>query len=130
MTSIPWMYTAKGYQQITTVDMPRITDEVLHGNWILGVNANPMTTLAADELAQQLQNQYVTNYIDLWERLLANTQLNTPKNLVQINKLITTLISNNSPLLILLDTFKQNTSFAPIMDASPRLQRLSLLLAD
>ncbi len=129
-STIPWMYTAKGYQQITNVEIHRIANEVLHGNWILGINNNPMTTLAAEELAQQLQNQYVANYIDIWERLLANTQLNTPKNLSEINKLISSLISSNSPLLILLDMFKQNTSFEPIQTGSPRLQNLSLLLTD
>ncbi len=129
-STIPWMYTAKGYQQVTSVEIHRITNEVLHGNWILGMNANPMTTLAAGELTEQLQNQYVTNYVDIWERLLTNTQLNTPKNLTQINKWIVTLISNHSPLLMLLDTFKQNTSFEPILGSSPRLQNLSLLLTD
>ncbi len=129
-STIPWMYTAKGYQQITHVEIHRITNEVLHGNWILGINTNPMTTLASEELAQQLQNQYITNYIDIWERLLVNTQINTPQNLTETNKLISTLISNNSPLLVLLDMFKQNTSFEPILAASPRLQNLSLLLAD
>ncbi len=129
-STIPFMYTAKGYQQITNIEINRITTEVLQGNWILGFNATSPTTLAAEELAGQLHNQYIANYIDMWERLLANTQLNTPQNLPQMNHLITTLISNNSPLLVLLDLFKQNTSLTPIMTGSPRLQNLSVLLTD
>lgn len=129
-SNIPWMYTAKAYPQITNLEISRISQEVLQGNWILGNNPISVTTAAAEDLARQLQTQYVSNYIDIWERLLTNTQLNTPQNLAQMNKLITTLTSSRSPLLILLDMFKQNTSFAPIINTSPRLQNLSLLLTD
>jgi type VI secretion system protein ImpL len=43
--------------------------------------------------------------------------------------MITALTSNNSPLLRLLNTIRVNTSLAPIVLASPKLQSLNVLLA-
>lgn len=129
-THIPLMYTAKGFQQITEIEIPRIATEVLRGNWVLGATTADATPLASEELASQLQLQYVTNYIDTWERLLANTQLKHPQNLAQASDMVALLVSSNSPLLLLLDIFKQHTSFAPILTGSPKLQNLNVLLTD
>lgn len=129
-TQIPSMFTAKGFQKIAGEEANKIAAEVLGGNWILGYNPNPINQLTVNELAAQLQAQYIANYVDIWESFLANIQLRTPQNLAQVNSMIAILTGNNSPLLLLLDTFKQNTSFAPVLAASPKLQNLSVLLVD
>lgn len=130
-TNIPFMYTGKGFQQLTEGgELQKIVAEVLQGNWILGINNTLFTDTAAEELTNQIQSLYVSNYIDLWDRLLTNTQLQIPDNIAQINNMIRLLISNSSPLLIMLDIFKQNTAEAVVLSASPKLQNLSLLLSD
>lgn len=129
-TQIPAMFTAKGFQKITIDEMNKIAAEVLRGNWVLGYNPNPVDPLIVNDLAKQLQAQYIANYLDIWESFLANIQLRTPQSLAEANSMVTTLTSNNSPLLLLLDTFKHNTAFPPILSASPKLQNLSVLLVD
>src|SRR6185295_1345619 len=59
-----------------------------------------------------------------------NLTLVHPKNVMQAADTVAMLTSDHSPLLQLLETIKQNTSFAPIKAASPKLQNLSVLLAD
>src|SRR5205807_251384 len=79
-------------------------------------------------LATQLRSEYLANYVDIWESQLANLQMTTPKNLAEVDAMVTALTSNNSPLLQVLQTIKQNTSFPEIMAASPKLQTLSTVL--
>lgn len=128
-TDIPAMFTAKEFNLIMSDETNAAAVEVLQGNWILGAHTT-VDQAAIDTLAAQLRTQYIANYVDIWESLLANIQLSTPKNLMELDGMIATLTGNNSPLLQLLDTIKVNTALEPVTAASPKLQSLSLLLAD
>jgi len=96
----------------------------------LGSNSVAADQIAVDALAAQLRTQYITHYIDIWESLLANIQMSTPKNLAQLDSMIAILTGSKSPLLQLLDTIKINTLLEPITAASPKLQSLSVLLVN
>ncbi len=128
-TVIPAMFTAKKFDSILSNEINSAATEALQGNWILGSNIVVTDQMAVDALAAQLRTQYIANYVDIWESLLANIQLNVPKNLAQLDNMIAILTGNDSPLLQLLDTIKINTALAPLTAASPKLQSLSLLLA-
>ncbi len=127
-TLIPAMFTAKAFNNIVVNEVNVAASEALQGNWVLGINTIAGDQLAIEALAVQLRMQYIANYVDIWESLLANIQLSTPKNLAQLDKMVAVLTGNNSPLLQLLDTIKINTALAPITTASPKLQSLSVLL--
>ena len=126
-TFVPAMFTAKEFDSIVSNEINNAASEALQGNWVLGANT-ATDQMTVDALAAQLRAQYIANYVDIWESLLANIQLSTPKNLLQLDAMIAILTGNNSPLLQLLDTIKANTALAPITAASPKLQSLSLLL--
>lgn len=126
---IPSMYTAKQFDSILSQQLQNIALETLQGNWILGTASTPdQNTINA--VTEQLRTKYVANYVEVWENLLTNLQIFTPKNLTQMNAMVGNLTSNTSPLLQLLQVVQQNTSFAPIMNASPKLQTLNALLAN
>ncbi len=127
-TVIPAMFTAKKFNSIVTNEIYAAASETLQGNWILGTNA-VVDQMSVDTLASQLRTQYIANYVDIWESLLANIQLSTPENLKQLDTMVVVLTGNKSPLLQLLDTIKINTALSPITAASPKLQTLSLLLS-
>lgn len=127
-TDIPAMFTAKEFNLIMSDEINTAAVESLEGNWILGMHATVDQTVI-NTLATQLRTQYVANYVDIWESLLANIQLSAPKNLTELNNMIAILTGDHSPLLQLLDTIKVNTALEPVMAASPKLQSLSLMLA-
>jgi type VI secretion system protein ImpL len=129
-TAIPTMFTARAFNRIVNEDVKVAAAEALHGNWILGGASGAADQSTIDTLAGQLHTQYITNYVDLWESLLANIQLNVPADLLQLNHTIATLTGDHSPLLQLLDTIRANTALLPITAASPKLQSLSVLLAN
>ena len=128
-TSIPAMFTASAFNQVTH-EINAAASEALQGNWVLGGNSVVSDQASIDVLAAELHTQYIANYIDIWESLLANIQMDVPHDMMQLNNRIAVLTSNNSPLLRLLDTIRANTSLAPITLASPKLQSLSVLLAN
>lgn len=129
LNQIPQMFTAKAFSNIISQETVMAAQESTSGNWIIGnelaVNNNPDVIA---NLLQQLRNTYVNNYIDAWESLLANIRLVKPDDLAQTDAMITSLISNDSPLLQLLQTLHDNTYFEPIASSSPKLQSLGLLV--
>lgn len=122
---IPLMFTAKIFPAVSEESNLAAKEAVL-GNWVLGDN-HPATD-HSNALIEPLRNMYISHYVDAWESLLANIKLSQPKNLQQTNLLIGELINNNSPLLQLLQTIHENTFFNPIMNNSPKLLGLNMLL--
>ncbi|MCD6039379.1 MAG: hypothetical protein K0S27_779 [Gammaproteobacteria bacterium] len=129
-TLIPAMFTAKAFNDIVPNEINTAAFEALQGNWVLGNNVTPVEQGPVDALATQLLAQYVTNYVDIWESLLANIQLSTADNLAQLDTMISILTGGRSPLLQLLNTIKINTGLTPILAASPKLQSLNALVGD
>ena len=127
---IPNMFTRANFENILLDEINLAAQESLKGNWVLGNFESSQNTASFDELASQLRTQYIANYVDVWESLLANIQPYTPTNLTQTDEMITNLTSSHSPLLQLLQTIKYNTSFEPILAASPKIQALNHLITD
>ncbi len=125
---VPYMFTGDAFQLVYDQQIDTAAKEATQSNWVLGnVSLNPSDGTA---LANQLRTLYVSNYVDIWESILANIQLATPTDLAQVDTLIANLIGTNSPLLQLLKTIKLNTNFAPVLTASPKLAALSGLLVN
>lgn len=125
---IPNMFVGTHFQKIISDEINSAATEALKGNWVLGDITPSVNQPSFDSLISQLRNQYISNYIDIWESQLANIQPYSPKNLLQTDEMIQNLTNNNSPLLQLLQTIKQNTSFDPIISASPKILALDNLV--
>lgn len=126
---IPDMFIAANFQKIMEQEIDMAAKEALQGNWVLGEMAAAPNQPSPDALVTQLRNQYVANYVDIWESQLANIQPYTPKTLLQADEMIQNLMNNNSPLLQLLQTIKENTAFEPIISASPKILALNNLVS-
>jgi type VI secretion system protein ImpL len=122
---IPNIFTAADFSDIYTRQIPMAAAEMASNNWVLGTGELRLDTAA---LTQQLRNLYIANYISIWEITLAHIGFAPPKSLADVDAKIVSLTSNNSSLLQLLKTIKQNTGFAPIITASPWLAEISALL--
>ncbi|MHB1946878.1 MAG: type VI secretion system membrane subunit TssM [Gammaproteobacteria bacterium] len=127
---IPILYTANAYQAVTEQQVAIAATESLQGNPIIGPFDILSNEATINALMEQLRTRYIANYVDIWENQLANLKLTTPNNLTTTDTLAANLMSNASPLLQLLKTIRENTSFAPILSASPKLQALNNLLGN
>lgn len=126
---IPQMYTAESFNKILSEEISTAAAEVLQGNEVLGNYAIPSSD-QVNMLTVQIRERYISNYVDVWESLLDNIQIGTPKNLTQLDGIIVNLLDNHSPLLQLLQTIQKNTAFPAVMNASPKLASLSTLLSN
>ncbi len=127
---IPAMFTTQLFTTIFDKEVNVAATEALTGNWVLGnssVIVNKQSALVTG-LTEQLRNAYVDQYIDVWESLLTNIQLAKPNNLLQVDNMISQIISTGSPLLTFLQTVRDNTYVEPIFSASTKLQSLNLML--
>jgi len=127
---ISLMYTGTNFKNIVDSEVKATANEILYGNSVLGMQTLPPNSLPTHELEVEILSLYISNYVAVWENVLSNVRLGTPKNLAEVNSMVLTLTSQNSPLITLLETFKTNTSFTQVLNRSPKLQQLSLLLAD
>jgi len=132
MTQIPFMFTAQAFSLIIKDQIPLAAKEVIMGNEVLGrklirPEALLTTTETIATLRAQLEKTYINNYIDVWESLVDNISLNSPKNLTETDAMIMNLISTHSPLLQLLQTIHNNTDLDPILSSSLKLQTLNTL---
>jgi type VI secretion system protein ImpL len=123
---IPVIFTATDFADIYMRQIPLAVTEIASKNWVLGTEELPLDKVA---LTLQIRNLYVANYIDVWESALANIGFASPQNLAEVDARIVNLTSNNSSLLQLLNTIKQNTGFAPITTTSPKLAEINTLLS-
>lgn len=124
---IPNMFTANNFSPILSKEISIAAQEASRGNWVIG---NTITTSSNANLTDELRAKYISNYVDVWESLLANIQLVSPKDLTQTDNMLATLTGDKSPLLQLLQTIQQNTHLTEILSASPKLQTLNTLLSD
>jgi len=127
---IPNMYTANAFLPILSHEISVVSNEALRGNWILGPVLSMPNDAITNALTQQVQARYIANYVDTWENVIVNLKLKVPNNLAQLDAMITNLTSNSSPLLQILQTIKQNTSFESITTASPKIEALNNLLVN
>ncbi|EKD54026.1 MAG: hypothetical protein ACD_60C00128G0002 [uncultured bacterium] len=128
---IPNMFTARYFSAIMNTDITEAANEALKGNWVLGNITSASNETSVESLTAQLRNQYLANYADTWENILANIQPYTPKSLLRTDEMIQNLTSNHSPLLQLLQTIQQNVALPEVIAVSPKIQSLNnLLLSD
>ena len=130
VTQVPNMFTANAFATILSQQLSVAATESLQGNEVTGSSETLPNEASIIALTDEVRVHYITNYADIWESMLANVKLETPKNLAQTDALISNFMSNTSPLLNILQTIKQNTAFAPILTVSPKIQALNTLLAN
>jgi type VI secretion system protein ImpL len=126
----PAIFTGALIPVILTEELPIAANEALQGNNVLGKPEILSSEATISAFPQQLRSHYIATYISVWENKLLHTQLTTPTSLSHIDAMISSITGTTSPLLALLKNIQQNTSFAPILTASPTLSALNNLLAN
>jgi type VI protein secretion system component VasK len=131
-TLIPQLFTVDAFNQVIKEQIPLAAQAAIKGNEVLGKKSIVNDSIVSESaiisaLAEQLEKTYLSHYIDIWESLVDNISLNTPRNLTETDAMIMNLISNHSPLLQLLQAIHHNTNLEPILTSSYKLQALNTL---
>lgn len=123
------MFTAEAFETDLNQGIDTAATEAIQGNWVLG-NLPSSGSQSPDSLAIMLRQSYVANYAQAWETLINSIKLINPGNLAQMNTMLNALTSPDSQLVQLLQIIKQNTNFALVTAASPKIQMLNSLISD
>lgn len=123
------MYTAKAFAHVFSQHALGAAQESTVGNWVLGTEPRFLQgPNGATGLVEQLRTAYVNNYVEVWEKLLANVHLALPTDLNGLDAMLVKLIDVDSPLLQFLQAMYDNTYFEPVTLVSPKLQQLGMLI--
>ncbi len=125
--SIPEMFTRAAFDKIIAEEIPTAATEAIQGNWVTGEHVNPANLSA---ITDQLRTQYIHHYADRWENFISTIQLAPIKNLQEMENTLALLISDQSPLLQLLNVIQDNTSPEFVLAANPKLKTIHQLLAN
>ena len=106
---ISGLYTYEGYHEIFDKQGVAFVKKALKENWVLN-NPAAMEKSDFDELYDELQTVYFTDYITKWKDMLDNLTIKQPKNISQAKDLLYYLTRPETPLRPLLEAVEKNTS--------------------
>lgn len=119
--TIPRFYTSDSFVSMFTKQIKTASDEVVHGNWVVGSNPNSLLVVnnANDNLSDQVKLLYAHDYAQQWLALLAKLQVPAWQTWQQAKPALEALASHHSPLLTVLQTVAENTSSEKLLANAP-----------
>lgn len=112
------LYTRNVYVSYFLAQLPveakRLSDEA---SWVMG-DAKTTNDLSTQDLLRKARQQYIRDYIQIWERYLKDVQIQRPVQFDQAVDLARVLASPQSPLKKFLEGVSKNTRLAGQMGQS------------
>ncbi|PHM45506.1 hypothetical protein Xmau_01158 [Xenorhabdus mauleonii] len=110
---VPGMFTPAGYKKGMNQDLNTyLTTLHSQDNWVLGSYAKILT---AKEIKSFVNQFYINDYINYWDKFLASIQLNNVSNLEQRISTARLLSGDNSPLRSLVINISKNVTLTNSM---------------
>lgn len=106
---LPPMFTKSAWQQAVDSDIDRLTDEVLMESWVYGQSGSSNSEQSRKQIVRRVKQQYLNDYLDAYKTLLSDIDLVPFTSFDDANRLLSLLISEDSPLLLLLAAIKSQT---------------------
>ena len=105
--TVPGAFTREGWRYLQE-NLDNVAELLAREEWVTGGQAFSEEKLA--ELTQDLQERYVADYLDHWQRFLASARLTGYASVGGAARSLADLSGNRSPLLQLLAIVAQHTS--------------------
>ena len=109
-SSIPSLYTARGFQEVFLKQDKSISKEVAEDNRDIGLVNESNINQNAGQISDVMQKNYNDNYIESWDNALANIKIKPFQSLDDAINTFNLLISKQSSLPKLLDIVYDNTA--------------------
>jgi type VI secretion system protein ImpL len=108
LTNIPSIFTYRGFHQVYLKEGIQFATETTEETWVLGeVQASKFDP---DKVNKEVRDLYIKDYINTWNRALANIELARFKNLNQAVDSMEILSGPQSPINSLLNVVDENTA--------------------
>lgn len=118
---IPYLYTAKGFQQVFSGQLQAAVHTAVKGNWVLGSKVKPLPeNLDGDLLLQQVSELYLNDYANWWDTSLAAFEMVKIKDIQQAAGVLKRLSQTTSLLQQLLQLVATNTDSQTLLANLPQ----------
>jgi type VI secretion system protein ImpL len=114
LTNIPSIFTYRGFHQVYLKEGIQFATESTEETWVLGdVQASKFDP---DQVNKEVRDLYIKDYINTWNRALANIEVARFKNLNQAVDSLEILSGQQSPINSLLTVVDENTALNRVPD--------------
>jgi type VI secretion system protein ImpL len=110
---VPAMFSPDGYYKGFLPAQAQAINEQEDEFWIFGTSAAGSETMDTTALANQISNMYFRDYIDTWNRFLADVRIRPFNNFTEAAEILRVITGENSPLILFLRGAAENTKLMP-----------------
>jgi type VI secretion system protein ImpL len=110
---VPAMFSPDGYYKAFLPAQAQAINEQEDEFWIFGTSAAGAKDLDTTALANKISNMYFQDYIQTWNRFLADIRIRPFNNFTEAAEILRVITGDNSPLVLLLQGAAENTKLMP-----------------
>lgn len=107
--SIPGLYTADGFYTFFIPNLPDAARGEFRGDWVLGDRASQATQDQIADIARQVADLYVADYIGYWDAIIRDVRLVEFQSIQDAMRSLQVLSNPQSPLRLFLEEVRRNT---------------------
>lgn len=128
--SIPRFYSWQGFANYFTRQQKTLQDITAEDAWVLGLKEKVHLSQADwQEIQRQVSDRYITDYINRWQSLLTNLNVQPVSTPEQALHLLSDISGNEQPLRRVIATLSDNTHLRISDKSSPADQQINHRIA-
>ena len=108
LSSIPGLYTEKGYQQLFLAHAPTVAKAVAEDNWLIGISQHPGQQSVA-EITADMDSHYAETYKTVWQQHLKALHIKPFNSAQDATRTLNRILATDSPVNRLLSTIYDNS---------------------
>ncbi|HAT1682913.1 TPA: type VI secretion system membrane subunit TssM [Klebsiella oxytoca] len=122
--SVPRFFTWSGFNDDFLRQEQALFDLTAQDAWVLGLRSRVQLSEADRlEIQRQVNDRYITDYVNRWQKVLAGLDVQTPETPEQALALLTTVTSNAQPFRRVLASLSDNTRTRAFPDRADAVTR-------
>ena len=108
--TISRFYTPELFSQVRKTDIEQYTEKIVNDTWVLG----PDNIIDKSSIAQQIENLYVKDYINKWQKLLNSISIKPITDAASLSTSVKALIAADNPIFVLLESVSHATKLVSL----------------
>ncbi|WDE01178.1 type VI secretion system membrane subunit TssM [Thalassomonas actiniarum] len=111
---IPGLFTYSGFHGIFSIEKKRVIKRLIEDSWVYGDDLNTLDEDTKIDIAEQLEQKYIRDYIFYWEDFLSDLTLKSYANSRDGAKITHALSSPDAPVKSIIAAVKKNVQLTKI----------------
>lgn len=126
---IAGIYTKKGFFLKFNREYKQYVADYQANSWVLNED-NQVAQIDQSLLKKQVLNLYFNDYIEEWQALLSQLQINQPQQLVAEQEVLNSAVMVNGPIVSLINTLVDQTDLSTPLPTTQQVAKVSEVLGE